>query len=128
MLPQCVCWQVLEAAHVACHIIAAVQSHFRKVIVPAVAPSVSDHSAATSALVALIKAVEESVMVTLRKCVDAFMVQVTDQAACSGTAQCVTYMLCAGWRGVTSVPATACTASACTASACTASACTDKCV
>eukprot|EP00877_Chromochloris_zofingiensis_P003097 jgi/Chrzof1/12789/Cz07g07190.t1 len=68
--------KVLEAAHVACHIIAAVQSHFRKVIVPAVAPSVSDHSAATSALVALIKAVEESVMVTLRKCVDAFMVQI----------------------------------------------------
>ncbi len=68
--------QVLEAAHLVSEITNAAQAHFEVVVLPAVAPSVADHGAAAAALLALLKAAEESVTAVLRRAVDVFVAQV----------------------------------------------------
>jgi hypothetical protein len=56
---------------------ARVQVYFSGVVVPAVQASVAELSSASSALLSLIRAVEDSITVVLRKCVDAFMTEVS---------------------------------------------------
>lgn len=53
------------------------QVYFSGVVVPAVQSSVAELSSASSALLSLIRAVEDSITVVLRKCVDAFMAEVS---------------------------------------------------
>jgi hypothetical protein len=55
-----------------------VQVYFSGVVVPAVSSSVAELSSASSALLSLIRAVEDSITMVLRKCVDAFMSEVRD--------------------------------------------------
>jgi len=54
----------------------ASQAHFSGVVAPALSGSVSELSAASSALLALIRAAEDSITVVLRKSVDACISQV----------------------------------------------------
>lgn len=53
------------------------QVYFTGVVVPAVSSSVAELSSASSALLSLVRAVEDSITVVLRKCVDAFMAEVS---------------------------------------------------
>lgn len=52
------------------------QSHYSRVVSPAVSESAPELSAASSALLALIHAVEDSITVVLRKSVDTFITHV----------------------------------------------------
>lgn len=52
------------------------QSHYSSTVAPAVSGSVAELSAASSALLALIRAAEDSITAVLRKSVDTFMTQV----------------------------------------------------
>jgi hypothetical protein len=54
----------------------SLQVYFSGVVVPAVSTSVAELSSASSALLSLIRAVEDSITVVLRKCVDAFSSEV----------------------------------------------------
>lgn len=56
------------------------QVYFSGVVVPAVSGSVAELSAASSALLSFIKAVEDSITVVLRKCVDTFIAEVREAA------------------------------------------------
>eukprot|EP00775_Hariotina_reticulata_P013513 gene13513-13638_t len=67
--------KALEAAHVAGKIVSTLQAHFSAVVVPALSGSVGELSAASSALLALIRAAEDSITVVLRKSVDATISQ-----------------------------------------------------
>lgn len=57
------------------------QAHYGRVVAPALAGSVSELSAASAALLALLRAVEDSITLVLQKSVDAFMAQVRASAA-----------------------------------------------
>jgi len=54
------------------------QVYFTGVVVPAVSSSVAELSSASSALLSLVRAVEDSITVVLRKCVDAFVAEVSN--------------------------------------------------
>lgn len=54
----------------------SLQVYFSGVVVPAVSTSVAELSSASSALLSLIRAVEDSITVVLRKCVDACISEV----------------------------------------------------
>lgn len=56
--------------------VVCLQVYFSGVVVPAVSGSVAELSSASSALLSLIRAVEDSITVVLRKCVDAFIAEV----------------------------------------------------
>lgn len=73
--------KALDAAHTSAGVVTALQVYFSGGVVPVVSGSVGELSAASSALLALIRAVEDSITVVLRKCVDAFVGEVR---ACSG--------------------------------------------
>ena len=72
---------MLEAAHQVSEITNAAQAHFEVAVLPAVAPSVADHGAAAGALLALLRAAEESVTAVLRRAVDVFVAQVRARPA-----------------------------------------------
>jgi hypothetical protein len=63
--------------------------YFSGVVAPAVTSSVAELSSASSALLSLIRAVEDSITVVLRKCVDAFMAEVRAGAAAAAAAAVV---------------------------------------
>eukprot|EP00882_Tetradesmus_deserticola_P020200 GHRQ01021777.1.p1 GENE.GHRQ01021777.1~~GHRQ01021777.1.p1 ORF type:complete len:385 (+),score=188.27 GHRQ01021777.1:1103-2257(+) len=67
--------KALEAAHVATQVMAALQSHYSGTVAPAVSGSVAELSSASSALLALIRASEDSITAVLSKSVDTFMTQ-----------------------------------------------------
>ncbi|GBF89405.1 exocyst complex component [Raphidocelis subcapitata] len=67
--------RVLDAARLVSEITDRAQSHFELTVLPAVAPSVGDHSAAAAALLALLRAAEEGVTAVLRQAVDVFVAQ-----------------------------------------------------
>ncbi|KAI8464865.1 MAG: exocyst complex component Sec10-domain-containing protein [Monoraphidium minutum] len=67
--------RVLVAAHQVAEITTAAQAHFEIIVLPAVSPSVADHGAASAALLALLRAAEESVTAVLRRAVDVFVSQ-----------------------------------------------------
>lgn len=67
--------KALAAAHVSSSVMTALQVYFSGVVAPAVTSSVAELSLASSALLSLIRAVEDSITVVLRKCLDAFMAE-----------------------------------------------------
>jgi hypothetical protein len=69
----------LSCAAPAAAILHLLQSHYSSTVAPAVSGSVAELSAASSALLALIRAAEDSITAVLRKSVDTFMTQVSLQ-------------------------------------------------
>jgi hypothetical protein len=67
---------VLDATRVATEIVLLLQQYYADVILPVVSRSVPEHSSASSGLAAFLRAVEDTTLVVLRKCVDAFFAQV----------------------------------------------------
>jgi exocyst complex component 5 len=68
--------KVLEATRVAGEMMGMLQLHFHQSIHPHVGPSISEASACVSGLAFLLKAVEDTVLAVLRKCLDSFFGQV----------------------------------------------------
>lgn len=75
------CYELLPAA---CAVV--LQVYFSGVVAPAVSSSVAEMSSASSALLSLIRAVEDSITVVLRKCVDTFMAEVSSRGGGPGGA------------------------------------------
>lgn len=53
------------------------QSHYNRIVVPAISPNMVELSSASSALLALLHAVEDSITTVLRKSVDTFIAHVS---------------------------------------------------
>lgn len=68
--------KVLQAARISGDMMSLLQRHYEDVVLPHVRASAAEHSACAAGLLALMRAVEDSVLVTLRKAIDAFFAQV----------------------------------------------------
>jgi hypothetical protein len=68
--------RVLDATRVATEIVLLLQQFYTEAVLPVISRSVPEHASASSGLAALLRAVEDTTLVVLRKCVDAFFAQV----------------------------------------------------
>jgi hypothetical protein len=83
--------RVLDATRAASEIVLLLQQYYTDVILLVVSRSVPEHSSASTGLAAFLRAVEDTTLVVLRKCVDAFFAQVGAgrQAGATGGTCCV---------------------------------------
>ncbi len=77
---------MLDATRAATEIVVLLQRYYTEAVLPLISRAVPEHASANSGLAALLRAVEDTTLVVLRKCVDAFCAQVRGRLELLGRA------------------------------------------